>query len=271
MQASPRPLGRGIRNVCGNQCFFNSVVQALRSCKSLLAPLVNKQTNRTPFATALVNMLFDGCTTEDLRTVLLGMSGAMHMSPRYQNDAHECMLKIVELLYPDPKTCPMASRVRSLVVCDECEVREHSQMEMSQSIYEQASGQETLRESLSRYHLPTDAGRCDKCRSTQLQKLDFQPGNIHVVHFRRSRRITPPRTLHGGKYDLVAMVVHHGSLDFGHYVCYVAQNDGTVLLCNDDQLRELPDFPKNQPVYMLFFERRKNGVGLAAQPESICL
>jgi ubiquitin C-terminal hydrolase len=49
------------------------------------------------------------------------------------------------------------------------------------------------------------------------------------------------------KYDISGLIVHYGhSLNSGHYVSFIKQNDKWTL-CNDSDVREIPNFSLNMP------------------------
>lgn len=246
-------LGKGLKNVTGAQCFFNASVQALRHCRPFVEALAKDAplNNSDHYQDALINLLFDGCTVNDFRTVILQMDQRLGMSPRRQNDAHECYLQIIDVLYgKDLSKCAALGHLVSTVHCDRCGDSVTKQQALSQSL---PMGSRDIDGGRELFRQPSAAGRCEKCNSPQTQKLEFVPGDVYVIHLKNKQLISPPQRL-GKDFKLAAAVIHYGSSTFGHYICYV-QKSGHVLRCDDATVTRVDHFPENIPVYMLMYSR----------------
>ncbi len=246
-------LGNGLKNVTGAQCFFNSTLQAIRHCRPIVSSLIDSTGNNIngSFHGALVNLLFDGCTINDLRNVLLQMKEKLGMNPRLQNDAHECMLQIINILFPDLSKCPMAGKLKSTIHCERCGESVTVQESLSQSLPIYTTN---IIDGLELFEQSSEAGNCEKCNSKQTQTLSFDPNQVYVIHLKRKKIMSPPKEL-GDDFKLLAAVIHYGTSSFGHYITYVVKDDH-VLRCDDESVTKYNLFPDDVPVYMLFYIRK---------------
>lgn len=90
-------------------------------------------------------------------------------------------------------------------------------------------------------------------------RLDVSPW---VISNDDSENSDPKQKMHGIHgdpiwYELKATVIHYGSADFGHYVCFRKDNDGIWWRISDNNvdLSSASQVQRSQGVFMLFYEK----------------
>jgi len=258
LQSRTAPLG--LKNLGQNVCFFNSLVQALYSIKSLRERVCQFEINvSTPVKTMAINELFTSMTSSavPIETYQLlpffGIGGYDH-SRFEQFDAQECLLHILEIIYPSnaDNTVLDASifKIAMLeeLLCKSCKKISEKNMYDSiccikfSNLYNNSIEKELLKLiNAQNAELLDEPYVCSNCpirtmalkSTTLLHVSDYLIISLGLFRFDQAtntcRKVIPEITIENridnillGTLQLQAVIFHHGeTANSGHYTSAV--------------------------------------------------
>ena len=249
---------QGLRN-CGNNCYVNTIVQALRYSKPVVLRLV-AVVAEDEFVSAFCNILYQGCSDID---AVLGSMRRIGMDPYVQSDAHEFFLSSMNYLYDRlPDHLPERGETVSTLRCtrESCG-RELVNREKMLSVSINGTG---VLEGLSQYErVERVESTCDRCGAETMAKtLAIVPGDLWVVHLKRFTgdcklhyEVSVPLELtrHRRRWKLVAVCNHFGNMYAGHYTTLACTDSGWCVF-NDERVTHVDGVPESSRVpYLLFY------------------
>ena len=85
-------------------------------------------------------------------------------------------------------------------------------------------------------HIKRFTNQNDKINDYVDYPIHLDRHDRHDKHDRNDRHDRHDK--HGG-YDLFGVILHHGTMDTGHYTCVVKHGDNTWFMCNDERIEEI--------------------------------
>ena len=239
----------GLRNY-GNNCFINSVIQALRYYNPVLDKLVDVYP-RDPLTSSLCDLLFQG--SDHTYSTFIKNLPDVGVDPYSQGDAHEFYLKVMDKLeeYVDTGT------TTSLLTC-ECG---HRLENVERLACLSVNGD--VAEGIQNYLAPeTVSATCERCGRAEMRKvMKLDPTDVLVIH---TKRFTLGDKLHyevslspivcaNRKWKVVAVCNHYGNYSGGHYTTCALTSKGWHVF-NDETVHETDNLPERSTLpYILFY------------------
>ena len=246
-------------NLGENVCFFNSIIQILFP----ITPFQNKillQDNTNNDVTLAFKDLFQEMleTKSEIRTsVFLQRINILTYQHGSQFDAHECLLFILNEIYPDiDDSCIFKIRLKTTVTCNKSTCNHNTERNSSNSAMTlyitDRSKNWTVTELLNNYlalvHLT--GYKCDSCSDINTcYELNSVTDFKHVLVFQLSSfeflnevmtkvgyniNIEESLVINGPSLKLHSVIFHHGlNAQNGYYTCSVKRgNEGIITLIN---------------------------------------
>jgi len=242
----------GLQNF-GNTCYLNSVVQMLRYIKPVVKRLVNVESDND-MVQSFIDLLYQGSTPE----VFAKHLDKLGFNPLYQHDAHEFLLKMLDVVYEDP-ACkhlenPFEGHFESTLTC------KNGHTSVSKENFCCLSLNGGLSEGIAALEEPEVVTcKCDECEETEMTKtVVINPAEVICVQFKRfnlegklTYKVGIPERWYG--YKLVGLVNHMGSCHGGHYTA-CANVSGQWCHMNDLDVQDIDALPKRSRVpYLMVF------------------
>mgnify|MGYP006081220351 CR=1 FL=1 len=266
------PLGKGIPNL-GNTCYINSILQCLRYTKDLVYMLKPHDTESdTTLVQSCIELLYADAPNKYLYSLVKELGKTPEFKVMRQCDAHELFLYLIDMIFTEIKfKNPFEGSMKSTITCTKCKhksITKYPYITVSVQIPSTGTHRiEELMEEFSREEVMDDI-ECEKCQKKQrsFKKLEIIPAQVVVIHLKRfqgNRKIHSPvafseeLNIAGSKYYLYATCNHSGDTYGGHYTAACMKLDGSWYICNDQNIDELSNIPKQSDrPYMFFYSKR---------------
>lgn len=293
---------RGLTNYRGKTCWLNAILQCLasspfRNCCHNLSPQAEKsmaswQRELCSTITALRVGNFEAINNKSVAKLL---TQELKLPLKSQQDAHECLLKVVELCgkTSSGKLDFMEGELEEIKICKSCR-KERERKKEAFSCYPihlpklNESEHISLSDMINKAMKGTLDVYCSssKCRKetkhSVKRKMTLLPTVLvlSVGRFgwrersaeKRKCAVKPERVLEcsttststPGKFCLKSLVVHKGdSVEFGHYIAFVLE-DTMLYKCDDEEVSvcpmdELDSSLVQENVYLLFYQLETGG------------
>ncbi len=275
----------GVTNT-GSSCYFNSLLQCLLSCTSLIeASLQCKPINKiTESFRQIVEAsrkldkssaspidMFAHKLWRDIITMSNSRKDQVRMSSG-QEDAHEGFMMFIESVEKITNVKLLCEhRYNITIVCKDCnDIVVNSKevgtcFEVSPNVF--SAGNNDINSILYRSDNVISGFKCPKCGSTcdkvRSENLKMIPEILPIVlkKYAAKSLITFPEYLYFGskldvgkqlQYKLVAQSEHFGSMNGGHYWAQALRSDGWYII-NDSSYQKINSFQPTDNTYMLFY------------------
>ena len=287
----------GLLNTGDNVCFFNSVVQVLYAIPAF-RNFVQELAPDNQAITAIEDMFQEiSNSNEPVRTSryvqLLGL-------PNYifgrQYDAHECLMKFLDKIYPRiTDECMFKVTMLEWLVCDNCGKRIDQNVEgidIGLNVKD-AIGTQTVTGLLSHLQNATQLVdyKCDQChRVNKCTKADLISHTSDMLilnlklfktvdNYGTIKKITPKLNIqdelhfYGNYYSIHAIIYHEGTqANSGHYTCGVKVNERWFMI-NDNLVKSIQQIKLSYSStdysipYILIYKKRNDVI--ACIPSSV--
>ena len=190
-----------------------------------------------------------------------------------QCDAHELFLYLIDTIFTEIKMKnPFEGSMKSTIICTSCQHQSVTTYPfVTVSVQIPATGVHRLEDLLQEFSREEeiDGIECETCRKKQqcTKKLEIVPAQVVVIHLKRfqgNRKIHSPTVfseeivIAGDTYYLYATCNHSGDTYGGHYTAACMKLDGSWHVCNDQNMDELANIPKESDRPYMFFYCKRN-------------
>lgn len=268
------PSAKGLNNT-GVICYFNSLLQTLSSCTSLIDELQQIETKNELIKTLqqyIEDLNGDKQVFQWSSSILRALVAQLARNNKRltfgsgQESASECFILMLEMLNCKQIYSLFNNKYENMVVCQSCKKIVATETNIIPQINLFANVKITTPEQFAS-HICTNKSeisgyKCEKCgksNAIHLHQYRSAPEIIVVMlnkYFHKTNRWFPfefelPSFTKSLKYRIIAQVEHFGSLNSGHYMARVQKKDG-VYLCNDINVSK-SQFMHTSNTYMIFY------------------
>ena len=245
----------------GSICYFNSILQALASCTSLLYISFLDKTRTEFIFHQFVEQIRAGSVQSDISSRLLNALREDHPSFGYgQESASEAFILMINVIDNPRLTKLFLHRSRSIITCLHCNHNTKEVQDYSIVLNMFHSDTVNNKSLLNQSHKLNDY-KCDNCgkqnvyksiKVTMLPEIIFMTFNIY--HKKRTHSF--PKYIHleisNLRYKLVGQIEHFGNLHGGHYWAKVLRKDDQYYLCNDNSFQKTVLEPSDNTYIVIY-------------------
>lgn len=263
----------GLTNV-GNNCFINSTIQALARCGPFTTMMLNNDKFKHPINLQLQNVI-SKIQMSNLQAIDMTMfcnlwDSTNRLISTIPQDACEFLQEMVNYLEQDLGENEIAKTFSSNIeVCIKGEYKKSISTEkiLIMSVNLNSTVFESLKELYKpqniQYNFDDGRGPVDAVLSksysslppvfiVQLKRFEYDMQKQKKIKLNDKCDIKKSFNFGGVQYKLNSIVIHHGSIDHGHYTASVRWGS-RYFVCNDSVVKKADDFVIDGEPYLLFY------------------
>lgn len=270
-QFSVQPVG--FINV-GASCYFNTIIQSMLSCTSIINRLKNAK-QLSELEKIYLDLYYTIKRNQPINNILLKLYNMLLQQSndrrdlvkftRGQQDAHELLLFLLDYM-PNIERL-FTHRYLIQIRCMNCQKIVSRRYQTNTTIEIETNINNTIdtTTSIKKLHHKIEDYKCDRCSvkgsSLSIATLTMVPEIIVIVFkkYQDKKNIPFDTTLYFPtanntrklKYELVAQCEHSGNMHGGHYYAVCKRQDGTFTL--NDTHTSPSKFTSTPNTYMLFY------------------